>query len=108
MKFFTTAALAGLAIEPVLGSLQRQALHPRQTTDDTCNIQLAQSKGGRKIAIVLDSSGSMEDNDPQNLRIQAGKALNGQLVTGTNPDVVTVVELVSWGLHSVSHSPGLD
>jgi len=94
MKLSTSASLASLVIGSVLGSFHGPKLHPRQAidVDDTCNIQLAQSNGGRKVAIVLDSSGSMLDNDPQNLRIQAGKALNGQLGTSTNADLVTVVE----------------
>lgn len=63
-----------------------------------CNIQLAASNGGRKVAIVLDSSGSMATTDPSRLRVAAGKALNNQLVPssaatgGKNADLVTVVE----------------
>jgi Mg-chelatase subunit ChlD len=66
----------------------------------TCNIQLATSNGGRKIAVVLDSSGSMASNDPKDLRIAAGKSLNAQLVSssglisGKSADLVTVVEYV--------------
>lgn len=64
----------------------------------TCNIQLATSNGGRKLAIVIDSSGSMSSTDPYDLRITAGKALNNQLVSaagatgGKKADLVTVVE----------------
>jgi hypothetical protein len=64
----------------------------------TCNIQLATSNGGRKIAIAIDSSGSMSSTDPNDLRITAGKALNNQLVSaagatgGKKADLVTVVE----------------
>ena len=94
MKLSTSVSLASLVVGSALGSFHGQPLHPRQAVDvdNKCNIQLAQSSGGRKVAIVLDSSGSMLDNDPQNLRIQAGKALNGQLGTSTNADLVTVVE----------------
>lgn len=64
----------------------------------TCNIQLATSNGGRKVAIVIDSSGSMSVTDPYDLRITAGKALNNQLVSaaaatgGKKADLVTVVD----------------
>ena len=47
------------------------------------------SNGGRKVAIVIDSSGSMTSTDPQNLRITAGQAIVGALV---NSDRVTVVD----------------
>lgn len=66
--------------------------------EDTCQIKLATSNGGRKIAIVLDSSGSMSWNDPSNLRIIAGKSLNSQLVPASaasgniKADLVTVVD----------------
>ncbi|KAF2094987.1 hypothetical protein NA57DRAFT_46090 [Rhizodiscina lignyota] len=54
--------------------------------------------GGRKIALVVDSSGSNADTDPNNLRIAAARALNNVLIskseaTPSKPaDQVTVVE----------------
>jgi Mg-chelatase subunit ChlD len=57
--------------------------------------------GGRKIGIVIDSSGSMLDNDPDNLRLEAAKLLNSKLITsaaatgGKTGDLVTVVEFSS-------------
>lgn len=89
MKLTQVLALA-LAYSPI--ALAKNHAWRRQAPEDTCKIQLAQSNGGRKIAIVLDSSGSMYYNDPEDLRITAGKALNSQLVTGQNADLVTVVE----------------
>jgi len=54
--------------------------------------------GGRKIAIVVDSSGSNTQTDPSDLRIAAAQDLNGRLTSkseaGPNrdPDLVTVVD----------------
>ncbi|KAF9768434.1 hypothetical protein IL306_014274 [Fusarium sp. DS 682] len=65
---------------------------------DTCKLSLASSSGGRKVALVIDASGSMLSNDPQELRIKAGRALNRQLVSsaeasgGKSADQVAVVE----------------
>lgn len=92
----TTAFNLLLAASPALATLYSHGLYRRDT--GTCNIQLATSNGGRKVAIVLDSSGSMASTDPFNLRIVAGKALNNQLVTaagaggGKKADLVTVVD----------------
>lgn len=47
------------------------------------------SSGGRKIAIVIDSSGSMVDTDPNNLRISAGEAIVKALLPS---DRVTVID----------------
>jgi hypothetical protein len=59
------------------------------------------SNGGRKVGIVIDESNSMQDYDPDNIRIIAGKALDESLVSkseatqGKTADLVTVV-----GFHS--------
>lgn len=88
----TTAFNLILAASPAIASF-----YPKRDTG-TCNIQLATSNGGRKVAIVIDSSGSMSSTDPYDLRITAGKALNKQLVSsagatgGKKADLVTVVE----------------
>jgi hypothetical protein len=50
---------------------------------------------GRKLGIVIDSSGSNQDTDPGNLRIAAAQAFNSMLVTDTQagpPDRVTVID----------------
>jgi Mg-chelatase subunit ChlD len=66
--------------------------------EDTCKLSLASSSGGRKVALVIDASGSMMTNDPQDLRIMAGRALNRQLISaaeasdGKGADQVAVVE----------------
>ena len=95
----TTALNLVLAASPAIASRypKRESLVFRRDTG-TCNIQLASSNGGRKVAIVIDSSGSMSGTDPYDLRITAGKALNNQLVPaagatgGKKADLVTVVE----------------
>jgi Mg-chelatase subunit ChlD len=57
----------------------------------------AQDCCGRKIAIVIDSSGSNTWTDPSNLRIEAAKSFNSHLRTVDNdgdecPDNVTVID----------------
>jgi Mg-chelatase subunit ChlD len=64
----------------------------------SCSGSVGTSTGGRKIGIVIDSSGSMAETDPDNLRIVAGKAIASSLITkaaaGPNghPDLVTVID----------------
>jgi hypothetical protein len=57
---------------------------------------------GRKLAIVIDSSGSNEETDPGGLRIAAGQAFNSSLLTaaeakekGTPPDQSAVISFES-------------
>jgi hypothetical protein len=73
-------------------------LRPRATNTTTClDLNVKSNNGNRKVAIVIDSSGSMADSDPFNLRLAAGKALNDWLITaaeatgGKQPDLVTVI-----------------
>lgn len=53
---------------------------------------------GRKIALVIDSSGSNQDTDPSNLRIAAAQEFDATLVTAASvgpdnfPDKVTVID----------------
>jgi Mg-chelatase subunit ChlD len=63
------------------------------------NLQAASNNGDRKIAIVIDSSGSMESSDPTNLRLTAASnVINGWLIpqsraSGKKPaDLVTVID----------------
>ncbi|KAF2476736.1 uncharacterized protein BDR25DRAFT_154042, partial [Lindgomyces ingoldianus] len=55
------------------------------------------NNGGRKVAIVIDESGSMESSDPYDLRIQAGRSVNDWLISskeaggGKQADLVTVI-----------------
>ncbi|KAL8393132.1 hypothetical protein RB595_003070 [Gaeumannomyces hyphopodioides] len=96
MKVAGFISAVALVASPILASSSRDVVVRRDT--GKCNIQLAASNGGRKVAIVLDSSGSMSSTDPSRLRVVAGKALNNQLVPssaatgGKQADVVTVVD----------------
>ncbi len=54
---------------------------------------------GRRLAIVIDSSGSNTETDPQNLRIAAGRSFNSRLLTeadlggpGRGSDLSTVID----------------
>lgn len=53
---------------------------------------LPTSNGGRKVGVVIDSSGSNDWTDPDGLRIAAGKQLNSALV---QTDLVTVIDFSS-------------
>ncbi|KAL9609116.1 MAG: hypothetical protein Q9167_006094 [Letrouitia subvulpina] len=95
---FKLAAIASLALAlpaQVLSVGLEHKWAPRADPDCT---QLPTSNGGRKIAIVVDSSGSNADTDPSNLRIVAAKNLNnlliskGQASSGKQSDLVTVVD----------------
>lgn len=77
---------------------------PRTCTTKQLNGSVGPSSGGRKIGIVIDESSSMQDNDPTNIRIVAGKALDESLISasesatnGKKADLVTVA-----GFHSDS------
>ncbi len=64
----------------------------------TCSsIHAKSDNGNRKVAIVVDSSGSMVDSDPANLRLSAGVELTNWLISNKEatasikPDLVTVI-----------------
>jgi hypothetical protein len=66
---------------------------------DVCtDLSVSSNNGDRKVAIVIDSSGSMATNDPYDLRINAGRALNeflianGEATGDQKPDLVTVID----------------
>jgi Mg-chelatase subunit ChlD len=77
------------------------ALPATVLSQTSCSGSIATTNGGRKIGIVIDSSGSMTSTDPRNLRITAGQAINAALITaasaGANghPDLVTVIDFDS-------------
>ena len=73
-------------------------LSPRATSAPVCvGLSVKSNNGDRKVALVIDSSGSMAETDPLNLRLAAGRALNDWLITkaeatgGKKPDLVTVI-----------------
>ena len=70
----------------------------RDSNTTTCvGLTVKSNNGNRKVAIVIDSSGSMAESDPDNLRLAAGKSLNDWLITkneavgGKKEDLVTVI-----------------
>jgi len=97
-RFIVPALLFSSAI--ATPSYQAPKLHARQSTpNDACQgLEIIGGNGGRKVGIVVDSSGSNVDTDPNNLRVIAGKTLNSALVTtagatgGKQPDLVAVVD----------------
>ncbi|KAK3329515.1 hypothetical protein B0H66DRAFT_28350 [Apodospora peruviana] len=66
---------------------------PTQVCDD---LSINSNNGDRKVAIVIDSSGSMSGSDPDDLRLIAARALNQFLISnaeagGQKPDQVVVI-----------------
>ncbi|KAK0747954.1 hypothetical protein B0T21DRAFT_265217, partial [Apiosordaria backusii] len=61
------------------------------------DLTIASNNGDRKVAIVVDSSGSMSGADPDDLRLAAAKALNDFLVSNSEgggekkPDQVAII-----------------
>lgn len=67
------------------------ATQPQEVCSD---LTVSSNNGNRKVAIVIDSSGSMADNDPTDLRLVAARALNDFLISnsdGGSPDQVAVI-----------------
>ncbi|KAJ9648025.1 hypothetical protein H2201_002433 [Coniosporium apollinis] len=99
MKLATAALL--LASTAAADVLKRPYLAPRQATSNApaCPNLSISGNGGRKIAIVVDTSGSNSWTDPSDLRVVAARTLNDALVSnaeaaasGTQADLVTVVD----------------
>lgn len=91
---------------PALADPYRYSPHIARRQSSTCILdsllgRVGPSNGGRKIGLVIDASGSMADNDPEDLRLVAAKALNDALISqgeatgGQSADLVTVAEFSS-------------
>lgn len=97
----TGAASGALHGRPGGRSLVRRA---EDFTEACTDLTISENKGDRKVAIVIDSSGSMADSDPSDLRLVAGRALNSFLISadeaggGQKPDQVTVIDFDSSAL----------
>jgi Mg-chelatase subunit ChlD len=97
--------LAGFSIILALSAQAVASVHlvARQNGTDCSSLigKVDAGNGGRKVGLVIDASGSMLDNDPDNLRLEAAKLLNSKLITsaaatsGQTGDLVTVVEFSS-------------
>lgn len=81
------------ALQDQYGSLRANRMACSMTTDDP-----VKDCQGRKIGIVVDSSGSNADTDPGNFRISAASAFNDQLISVAEAgpdgrsDLVTVID----------------
>ncbi|KAI9862978.1 MAG: hypothetical protein M1813_004151 [Trichoglossum hirsutum] len=83
----------------IISNTSASALLPRAGTGPACQgFQAISNNGNRKVAIVIDSSGSMTENDPSDLRLDAGRALvNNWLIPSKHSgsaksDLVTVID----------------
>ncbi|KIX93438.1 uncharacterized protein Z520_10857 [Fonsecaea multimorphosa CBS 102226] len=56
-------------------------LIPRDSTPVCTNLRAQSNNGDRKIALVIDSSGSMEESDPYNYRLSAAKMVLDWLIS---------------------------
>jgi hypothetical protein len=104
----STFAMQSVVVAIILFASQTFAatLVPR-ATDLTCaDLNVKSNDGGRKVAIVIDSSGSMSGTDPSDLRLVAGRSLNDWLINsketggGKTADLVTVIDF--------DYSPNMD
>jgi Mg-chelatase subunit ChlD len=78
-------------------SISNAYLIQRDSTQICTDLRAKSNDGDRKIAVVIDSSGSMSGSDPYNLRLSAGKSVIDWLITKNEanstqkPDMVTVI-----------------
>jgi Mg-chelatase subunit ChlD len=86
-----------LSLPILFASISDAYLVPRDSTPVCTDLRANSNDGDRKIAIVIDSSGSMAYSDPYGYRLTAGKMAIDWLIskseaTGTQkPDEVTVI-----------------
>ncbi|KAK0748360.1 hypothetical protein B0T21DRAFT_447107 [Apiosordaria backusii] len=99
LPFSGIALLASvLALTGQTGARSTTSLPLKNSTCEPLFGKIETTNGGRKIGVVIDRSGSMEDNDPSNLRLQAAKLLVGKLIPsdgttgGQTADQVTIVQ----------------
>ncbi|KAJ9654713.1 hypothetical protein H2198_006303 [Neophaeococcomyces mojaviensis] len=102
-------AIAYLLLSAAFSVLAEPYRYPRlvaRQENSTCVLdsllgRVGTSSGGRKVGLVIDSSGSMSDNDPNDLRLVAAKALNDALISRSEvtsnqtADLVTAVRFSS-------------
>jgi hypothetical protein len=93
----TSILLSILATSQALAS----AIVRRDSGPICADLTAKSNNGDRKIAIVIDSSGSMTTSDPNDLRLSAGRKINDWLigkseaVGGKKVDLVTVIDFDS-------------
>lgn len=98
MLLYSTFSLL-CASAATASTLQYHQTELQERDNDVCtDLSVSSNNGDRKVAIVIDSSGSMASNDPSDLRINAGRALNefliaaGEATGNQKPDLVTVID----------------
>ena len=79
--------------------LASSLLIPRSTAQHTCtDLHATSNNGNRKIALVIDSSGSMAESDPSDLRLSVGRSVASWLIpkfkaTSSKPaDLLAVID----------------
>ncbi|KAL8304821.1 hypothetical protein RB600_007954 [Gaeumannomyces tritici] len=89
-------ALPALVSATTLGLFPRGSIIAKR--EEACaDLRVNANNGDRKVALVIDSSGSMASNDPGRRRIDAGRALADFLISsgeagGKTPDKLTVID----------------
>ncbi|KAI9782460.1 MAG: hypothetical protein M1839_004946 [Geoglossum umbratile] len=102
MRSITVILYAALSLLLLVSNTSASALFRRAGASPTCHgLQAKSNNGNRKVAIVIDSSGSMAENDPYDLRLDAGRALvDNWLIPSKHSgsakaDLVTVIDFDS-------------
>jgi Mg-chelatase subunit ChlD len=80
-SFFPALLVTVVAAKAVAANLSPRQLSKRQTTEVCTDLTISSNNGDRKVVLVIDSSGSMLDYDPDDLRLAAARSLNDFLIS---------------------------
>ncbi|KAK4116766.1 hypothetical protein N656DRAFT_700388, partial [Canariomyces notabilis] len=80
-SFFPALLVTVAAAKAVAINLSPRQLSKRQTTEVCTDLTISSNNGDRKVVLVIDSSGSMLDYDPDDLRLAAARSLNDFLIS---------------------------
>jgi hypothetical protein len=64
-------------------TLAPYSIFARDASAVCADLSVSSNNGNRKVAIVIDSSGSMVTSDPYDYRVAAGRALNSFLISNS-------------------------
>ncbi|KAK3942786.1 hypothetical protein QBC46DRAFT_352122 [Diplogelasinospora grovesii] len=98
MRFASLSSVLLAAASVASASTFPRPLNKRDATQSCTDLTISANDGDRKVAIVIDSSGSMASTDPSDLRLSAGRALNNFLISnseatgGKKADLVTIIQ----------------
>lgn len=76
------ALLCGLSAVSA-ATIAPHSIFARDASNVCSDLSVSSNNGNRKVAIVIDSSGSMTSSDPYDYRVSAGRALNNFLISNS-------------------------